>query len=258
MSTETVTLTDTNPLKALQHSDGTWSAREVLESGYVHKRWEDWNKAILRAKEEVEFLQIFPGQELFRSSPKKISTGNGGSREVVDYTLVPFSLMYSCQKANLPDLNLWFVFAGLQVAGYGSAPEAQSPKSERTPEQKLYRAKRDRTASMVKAVSGGGPVADQVQILAWNLLAADAPLSDVTFEFVKKWLSDQGSEVTAPALRKIYEALDRADEKIVALEMHERTFQAQAKGIPAPPGSPSADKDILRMKAMPDDNKLRG
>lgn len=244
MSTEIVTLTDANPLKELQRSDGTWSAREVQKSGNVHSTWQRWEQAIGRGKKLVR--DIFGETEVSRNFSGAAKVYRDGTRGPMsdDIYLQPLGLFAACQQSDLPELDMWFVFAGLQAAGYGIAPEAQSSKSERTPEQKLYRAKRDRTASMVKAVSGGGPVADQVQILAWNLLATDAPLSDVTFEFVKKWLSDQGTEATGPALRKIYEAISQADSRIVSLEMHQRTLQAQAKGIPAPPVSRPVQKGM--------------
>lgn len=123
MTTELVRLTDGNPLKELRRSDGTWSAREVQASGHVHSVWRDWEAAIQRGAELLNSFNI-AGQRNFEPSLKISEPGKRGPK-THDYDLDALWLFASCQQSRLPELDLWFVFAGLQAAGYGKQPVRQ-------------------------------------------------------------------------------------------------------------------------------------
>jgi hypothetical protein len=120
MTNELVTLTESNPMRGQRRPDGTWSARDVQESGAVHATWRRWEEAVLRARELLTTeLGETAAQDHIASTGKMISLGKGGQREVADYVLTALGLFAVCQQSRLPELDLWFTYAGLHAAGYG-------------------------------------------------------------------------------------------------------------------------------------------
>jgi hypothetical protein len=71
---------------------------------------------------------VSAAQDHFVSAIKMIETGKGANREVKDYALTALGLFAACQQAQLPELDVWFIFAGLQAAGYGSV-RAEQPET---------------------------------------------------------------------------------------------------------------------------------
>lgn len=128
-STDLVTLTEANPLADMRRSDGTWSAREVHASGHVHADWRNWEAAIRRGDVLLKQFGLSAGHHEVGSTTtvvmKPMPRGQAPVPDKVDdYRLTALALFAACQQSNLPELDLWFVFAGMQAAGYGiSAPQ---------------------------------------------------------------------------------------------------------------------------------------
>lgn len=132
---ELVTLTPTNPLNDIRREDGTWSARDVQGSNFVHTRWEHWEAAIQRGVKLVAFMYgggETAAQNHFQPTVKMIQTGKGAQREVNDYALTPLGLYAACEQSRLPELDAWFVYAGLQAGGHVavSQPVSQSVSTD--------------------------------------------------------------------------------------------------------------------------------
>lgn len=129
--TELVRLTDDNPLKSLQLADGTWSARDVQKSGYVHTRWAQWEPAIQRGQALIKGQYgEAAGQDHVRPTLQMIGIGKTGQRQVNDYALTALGLFAACQQSQLPELDIWFVHAGMSVAGYGTVGSVEIPREE--------------------------------------------------------------------------------------------------------------------------------
>lgn len=123
--TELVTLTKSNPLSDLRRDDGTWSARDVQASGNVHADWRNWEASIKRGEVLLsQFGLVSAGQEQVVSATKQVPRGSGAApQNITDYTLTALGLFAACQQSQLPELDIWFVFAGLQAAGFDGAEQ---------------------------------------------------------------------------------------------------------------------------------------
>ncbi|HVT99813.1 MAG TPA: hypothetical protein VHE33_20105 [Acidobacteriaceae bacterium] len=134
MTQELVQLTADNPLRGLQRADGTWSARDVQKSGYVHATWRSWELALQRGQALLEGQYgNGAGQAHIASASKKVGIGLNGQREVNDYTLTALGLFAACEQSQLPDLDIWFVHAGLEAAGLSKEVDVMPDRTPALP-----------------------------------------------------------------------------------------------------------------------------
>jgi hypothetical protein len=81
-------------------------------------------KSIARGRRLVEVMfGVSAGQASFRDVPKTVKSGVGTSRTIPDYDteVTALGLFATLRKADLPDVDMWFVFAGLEKAFGGKA-----------------------------------------------------------------------------------------------------------------------------------------
>lgn len=228
-TTEVVRATDANPFLDLQRPDGTWSLRECQEAGRgLHAEYRDLKNARDRGYSLVAAQWgEAAAQAAFVNVPKSVEvttpTGGRGVRQIQDYDcqVNALGLMATCQKSDLPDIDGWFVMAGLE-------------KLFAQPEQKIGMT--NLTATDLAALSGAiAALAPEAQLAIVH--AAMTPEPVPTIEQRRAIADLATAQHVAPQFAQLTQMQQDTRALLEQVQSERRTLYLERHGVPgyAPP-----------------------